>query len=101
MNYEIVTQRWLCPECGSPIRLHFSHVGGTEDDVPADEFILDRMFCGMGHQLPDEMWEEIRPYGDQEFSSAMESGRKVAEIWCAPHESEDPTSPNENVPPED
>lgn len=100
MNYEIVTQRWLCPECGSPIRLHFSQ-GVDEGEGPSDEYILDRMFCGMGHVLPDELWEEVRPGADQEFAAAMERGAKVAEIWCAPADTEDPTSPNENVPPED
>lgn len=96
MNYEIVTQRWLCPECGGPVRLHFSR------DIEApDEYILDRIFCGMGHVIPDEMWEEIRQGADLEFTTAMEQGHKVAEVWCTPHETEDPTSPNENIPPED
>lgn len=100
MNYEIVTWHWLCPECGGPVRLHFSQ-GLLEDDGPSEEFILDRVFCGMGHVIPDEMWEEIRPASDLEFTTAMEQGHKVAEVWCAPHETDDLTSPNENVPPED
>lgn len=99
MNYEIVTQRWLCPECGGPVRLHFAQI--EDDAATAEEFVLDRMFCGMGHVLPDEMWEEVRPGADLEFAAAMERGSKVAEIWCAPTDTEDPTSPNENVPPED
>jgi hypothetical protein len=102
MNYEIVTQRWSCPECGNPVRLHFFRASGP-DDEPSDEFILDRVFCGMGHGIPDEMLEEIRPYADLEFTAAMESGSKVAEVWCAPSDadSEDPMRPNENIPPED
>lgn len=100
MNYEIVTQHWVCPECGGPIRLHFAAI---EDNGLTEEFVMDRMFCGMGHVLPDELWEEVRPGADLEFSAAMERGEKVAEIWCAPSDTDtqDPTSPNENVPPED
>lgn len=99
MNYEIVTWRVLCPECGSPVRLHFSQ-GSDEGDGPSDEYTMDRVFCGMGHFIPEEMWEEIRPSADLEFAAAMERGRKVSEIWVAPDETVDPTTPNEN-PPED
>lgn len=99
MNYEILTLRWRCPECEGPIRLHFSQ-GADEGNNPSDEYVLTHVFCGMGHLVPDEMVEEIRPEADQEFAAAMEGGSKITEVWTLPPD-EDPTTPNENVPPED
>lgn len=98
MNYEIITSRWLCPECSSPIRLHFSQLLGA-DDEPSEEFVFDRAFCGMGHVLPDELWDEIRPGADEEFTAAFERGSKVSEIWCAPQSENE--SPNDMPPPEE
>lgn len=100
MNYEILTRRWICPECGGPLRLHFSQ-GLDEGEGPSDEYDLDRIFCGFGHVIPDEMWEEIRPAADLELATALESGFKLSEVWSAPLEDMDSTSPNENIPPEE
>jgi hypothetical protein len=105
MNYEIVTFRWPCPECDSPLHLHFSPVPGPEEGE-VEEFLFDRVFCGMGHVLPEDLFLEIRPEADQEFALAMERGLKVSEIWAAPAEdpenqSASPDVPSDTIPPEE
>lgn len=83
MNVEIITSRWLCPECGGPLRLLFSQSGSTDDEA-SDEFVCDRVFCHLGHQVPDELTQEIIAQADLEFYAAMERGYMAAQVWVAP-----------------
>lgn len=99
MNYEIITSRWACPECGSAIRLIFSQVNGVEDGGPAEEYCCDRAACELAHELPEELTQEILSQADQEFSAAMERGYRVAEVWHVPAEQDQ--SPDESPPPEE
>jgi hypothetical protein len=87
MNYEIITGRWRCQECGGPVRIHFSQSESVED-----EFICDMVSCETGHQIMDEMAQEMMAVADEEFYAAMERGEQVAQVWKAPEQvQQDPT----------
>lgn len=98
MNYEILTSRWVCAECGGPLRLYFSSSGST-DAESAQEFVCDRVLCAAGHQVSEEAAEEAVQNADEEFYAAMEKGYRVAEIWCVPDQQDG--SLNESLPPEE
>lgn len=88
MNYEIVTFRWRCPECQSPVRLKFTKAGSTEEEA-SDEFVCDQVFCVNLHFISDELAEEIIQAADEEFYKALEQGQMVAQVWQAPEISEE------------
>lgn len=84
MNYEIITSRWLCQECGGAVRLHFSR-----SEAVLDEFVCDGVACEEGHPIPDEMMaQEMIAQADEEFYAAMERGEQITQIWKAPEQVE-------------
>lgn len=89
MKYEVLTSRWQCPECSSPVRLFFEQAAGV-DETDSVEFVCNRAMCELGHELPEEISREAIEYSDDEFYAAMERGGKVAEVWRAPDSDQDP-----------
>lgn len=84
MNYEIISQRWRCPECSARIKLTFVQTGATTEEEPVEEFVCNRVLCEMGHDVQAELAQEMIETADQEFYATMERGVKVAEFWLAP-----------------
>lgn len=92
MNYEIISQRWRCPECAASIKLFFAPSGSTADET-SDDFVCDRVLCEAGHEIHPDLAQEMIGAADQEFYAAMERGSKAAEVWLAPDPAqEDPPS---------
>jgi hypothetical protein len=83
MNYEIISPRWRCPECGVPVKLYFIQSAGTGEEA-SDEFVCNRVLCEAGHEIPEDLAQEMIGSADQEFYSAIERGAKVSEVWIAP-----------------
>ncbi len=82
MNYEIITRRWACAECGSKVRLRFEPASFDLEGKP-DGYACRAVSCEAGHPLDAEALQLTAEDADQEFQAAFESGRKIAEVWGA------------------
>jgi len=92
MQYEIVTSRWECPQCQSPLRLRFEP-GAQNEETEEVEYLCEEVRCPTGCQLSPDLAQEAMVGADAEFYAAMEGGSKLGEVWQAPapgQESQEP-----------
>jgi len=101
VNYEIVTSRWICPDCGSPLRLVFTQTAAIEESAQAEAYSCDRVFCNAGHPVSEEFAQEVMGSCNEEFYQAMEQGAKIGEVWLSPSEAPADMIPNDMLPPEE
>lgn len=85
MIHEVITRRWPCPVCGGPLRLVFVPCDHDGEGKPHDSE-CDEALCRVGHELPEELLEEIGRHADEELRRTLAGGLHVGELWQAPED---------------